>query len=71
VNIRIIGHSGQRAGSLGNANTCIEIMGPASDDLGWLNAGAQIVVHGHASNGVMNGAAQGRVFVGGSIGPGA
>jgi NADPH-dependent glutamate synthase beta subunit-like oxidoreductase/glutamate synthase domain-containing protein 3/NAD-dependent dihydropyrimidine dehydrogenase PreA subunit len=68
VNIRIIGHSGQRAGSLGNANTCIEIMGPASDDLGWLNAGAQIVVHGHASNGVMNGAAQGRVFVGGSIG---
>jgi len=68
VNIRIIGHSGQRAGSLGTANTCIEIMGPASDDLGWLNAGAQIVVHGHASNGVMNGAAQGRVFVGGSIG---
>jgi NADPH-dependent glutamate synthase beta subunit-like oxidoreductase/glutamate synthase domain-containing protein 3/NAD-dependent dihydropyrimidine dehydrogenase PreA subunit len=68
VNIRIIGHSGQRTGSLGNANTCIEIMGPASDDLGWLNAGARIVVHGHASNGVMNGAAQGRVFVGGSIG---
>lgn len=68
VNIRIIGHSGQRAGYLGTANTCIEIMGPASDDLGWLNAGAQIVVHGHASNGVMNGAAQGRVFVGGSIG---
>jgi len=68
VNIRIIGHSGQRTGSLGNANTCIEIMGPASDDLGWLNAGAQIVVHGHASNGVMNGAAQGQVFVGGSIG---
>jgi NADPH-dependent glutamate synthase beta subunit-like oxidoreductase/glutamate synthase domain-containing protein 3/NAD-dependent dihydropyrimidine dehydrogenase PreA subunit len=68
VNIRIIGHSGQRTGSLGTANTRIEIMGPASDDLGWLNAGAQIVVHGHASNGVMNGAAQGRVFVGGSIG---
>ncbi len=68
VNIRIIGHSGQRTGSLGNANTCIEILGPASDDLGWLNAGARIVVHGHASNGVMNGAAQGQVFVGGSIG---
>mgnify|MGYP006288606477 CR=1 FL=1 len=68
VHIRIIGYSGQRTGSLGNANTSIEVMGPASDDLGWLNAGAQIVVHGHASNGVMNGAAQGRVFVGGSIG---
>ncbi|MDD9301989.1 MAG: FAD-dependent oxidoreductase [Desulfobacter sp.] len=66
--IRIIGHSGQRTGSLGNANTEIEIMGPASDDIGWLNAGAQIIVHGNASNGVMNGAAQGKVFVGGSIG---
>ena len=66
--IRIIGHSGQRAGSLGHANTAIEIMGPASDDVGWLNAGAEIVVHGNASNGVMNAAAQGRVYIGGSIG---
>ncbi|MCF6246941.1 MAG: FAD-dependent oxidoreductase [Desulfobacula sp.] len=68
VNIRIVGQSGQRAGSLGNANTKIQIMGPASDDIGWLNAGAQIVVHGNASNGVMNGAAQGKVYIGGSIG---
>ena len=66
--IRIIGHSGQRAGSLGTPNTRIEIMGPASDDIGWLNAGAEIIVHGSASNGAMNGAAQGKVFVGGSIG---
>ena len=68
THIRIIGHPGQRAGSLGNANTRIEIMGPASDDVGWLNAGAQIVVHGSASNGTMNGAAQGKVYIGGSIG---
>jgi NADPH-dependent glutamate synthase beta subunit-like oxidoreductase/glutamate synthase domain-containing protein 3/ferredoxin len=68
VSIRITGQSGQRTGSLGNANTKIEIFGPASDDIGWLNAGAQIVVHGHASNGVMNGAAQGKVYIGGSIG---
>ncbi|MCG8687716.1 MAG: FAD-dependent oxidoreductase [Desulfobacterales bacterium] len=68
MNIRIIGHSGQRTGSLGNANTKIEIMGPASDDIGWLNAGAEITVHGSASNGAMNGAAQGKVFIGGSIG---
>lgn len=68
MNIRIIGHSGQRTGSLGTPNTKIEIMGPASDDIGWLNAGAEIVVHGSASNGAMNGAAQGKVFVGGSIG---
>jgi NADPH-dependent glutamate synthase beta subunit-like oxidoreductase/glutamate synthase domain-containing protein 3/ferredoxin len=66
--IRIFGHSGQRAGSLGNANTEIEIMGPASDDIGWLNAGARIIVHGSASNGAMNGAAQGKVYVGGNIG---
>jgi NADPH-dependent glutamate synthase beta subunit-like oxidoreductase/glutamate synthase domain-containing protein 3/NAD-dependent dihydropyrimidine dehydrogenase PreA subunit len=68
LQIRIIGHSGQRTGSLGNANTTIEIMGPASDDIGWLNAGAQITVHGNTSNGAMNGAAQGKVFIGGSIG---
>jgi len=68
IHIRITGQSGQRTGSLGNANTRIEIMGPASDDIGWLNAGSEIIVHGNASNGVMNGAAQGKVFVGGSIG---
>ena len=66
--IRIIGQSGQRTGSLGNANTHIEVMGPASDDIGWLNAGAEIIVHGNASNGAMNGAAQGKVYIGGSIG---
>ncbi|MBU0465447.1 MAG: pyridine nucleotide-disulfide oxidoreductase, partial [Proteobacteria bacterium] len=66
--IRITGQSGQRAGSLGTANTRIEVMGPASDDIGWLNAGSEIIVHGNASNGVMNGAAQGKVFIGGSIG---
>ena len=38
VSIRITGHSGQRVGSLGFPNTQIEIMGPASDDVGWLNA---------------------------------
>ncbi|MBP8830175.1 MAG: FAD-dependent oxidoreductase [Desulfobacter sp.] len=68
MEIRIIGHSGQRTGSLGTPYTRIEIMGPASDDIGWLNAGAEIIVHGSASNGAMNGAAQGKVFVGGCIG---
>ena len=68
IHIRVIGHSGQRTGSLGNANTKIEIMGPASDDIGWLNAGAEIIIHGNTSNGAMNGAAQGKVYVGGSMG---
>ncbi len=68
THIRVLGHSGQRAGSMGNANTQIEIMGPASDDIGWLNAGAEIIVHGNASNGAMNGAAQGKVYIGGNLG---
>lgn len=68
VKLKITGYSGQRAGSLGFENTEIEIMGPASDDVGWLNAGAVITVHGNASNGAMNGAAQGKVYIGGNIG---
>lgn len=68
IKLRIQGHSGQRTGSLGYPDTEIEIMGPASDDIGWLNAGAEITVHGNASNGVMNGGAQGKVYIGGDIG---
>ncbi len=68
VHVIVEGHAGQRLGSLGFANTRIELMGPASDDVGWLNAGAAIVVHGNASNGVGNGMAQGRIRIGGSIG---
>ncbi|MDL1963420.1 MAG: FAD-dependent oxidoreductase [Deltaproteobacteria bacterium] len=68
VHIRIEGHPGQRVGSLGFPNTFIEIMGPASDDVGWLNAGAQIVVHGNASNGIANGMAQGKIYIAGNIG---
>ena len=66
--IRVSGHSGQRLGSLGFPNTRIEAMGPASDDVGWLNAGAEIVVHGNAANGIANGMSQGKVFIGGNIG---
>ena len=43
-------------------------MGPASDDVGWLNAGADIVVHGHATNGCGNAMSQGRICVAGDIG---
>lgn len=68
LHIRIKGQAGQRTGSLGYPNTKIEIVGPVSDDVGWLNAGAEIVVRGNASNGVMNGGAQGRVYIGGNIG---
>ncbi len=43
--------SRQRVGSMGFPNTRIEVMGPTSDDVGWLNAGAEITIHGHAGNG--------------------
>ncbi len=68
LEIRVTGHSGQRLGSMGYANTRIENFGPASDDVGWLNGGAEIIVHGHAANGVANAMAQGKIYVAGSIG---
>ncbi|NTV43236.1 MAG: pyridine nucleotide-disulfide oxidoreductase, partial [Syntrophobacteraceae bacterium] len=68
VHVKILGSVGQRAGSMGFPNTRIEIMGPASDDVGWLNAGAEIVVHGNAGNGAANAMAQGKVYIAGSIG---
>lgn len=68
IHVRITGSSGQRTGSMGSFNTFIEVLGPASDDIGWLNAGAEIIVHGHATNGACNAMAQGKVFIAGSIG---
>ena len=68
VSVTVTGSPGQRTGSLGFPGTSIEILGPCSDDIGWLNAGAEITVHGHATNGACNAMAQGRVFVAGSIG---
>ncbi len=68
VHIRIEGPPGQRTGSMGFPNTNIEVMGPGSDDVGWLNAGAQIVIHGHAGNGVANAMAQGKIYIEGNIG---
>jgi NADPH-dependent glutamate synthase beta subunit-like oxidoreductase/NAD-dependent dihydropyrimidine dehydrogenase PreA subunit len=53
---------------MGFANTFIEVLGPASDDVGWLNGGAEIVVHGNAGNGTANGMAQGKVYIAGNIG---
>ena len=68
VKVDVFGFPGQRIGSMGSPNTTIEVHGPASDDVGWLNAGANIVVHGDATNGVANAMAQGRIYVAGDIG---
>jgi len=68
IKVDVLGTSGQRLGSMGFANTTIEVFGPASDDVGWLNAGAHIIVHGNATNGIANAMAQGRVYIDGDIG---
>jgi NADPH-dependent glutamate synthase beta subunit-like oxidoreductase/glutamate synthase domain-containing protein 3/NAD-dependent dihydropyrimidine dehydrogenase PreA subunit len=68
VHVKITGHTGQRVGSMGFPNTFIEVLGPASDDVGWLNAGAEIVIHGNAGNGCANAMAQGKIFIAGNIG---
>ncbi len=68
VAVRILGSPGQRVGSMGFPNTRIEVMGPSSDDVGWLNGGAEIIVHGNAANGVANAMAQGKVCIAGNIG---
>ena len=68
IKVDVTGTSGQRLGSMGFANTLIEVFGPVSDDVSWLNAGAKIIVHGNATNGVANAMAQGKVFIDGDIG---
>ena len=68
LEIRVTGTSGQRLGSMGFPQTTIHNLGPASDDVGWLNAGATIVVHGNATNGAGNAMAQGKIYIGGNIG---
>jgi NADPH-dependent glutamate synthase beta subunit-like oxidoreductase/glutamate synthase domain-containing protein 3/Pyruvate/2-oxoacid:ferredoxin oxidoreductase delta subunit len=68
ISIRILGTSGQRVGAMGFPGTLIDVVGPASDDVGWLNAGARIIVRGNATNGVGNAMAQGKIYVAGDIG---
>ncbi len=68
IKVNILGTSGQRVGSMGFAGTFIEVFGPASDDVGWLNAGAEIIVRGDATNGAGNAMAQGKIYIEGDIG---
>ncbi len=66
--LRLTGPAGQRIGCMGQPGTTIICEGPASDDVGYLNIGADVVVLGDATNGVCNAMAQGRVMIKGSIG---
>lgn len=68
LHIKINGPCGQRLGAMGLPGTTISCNGSVSDDLGYLNIGAEITVLGDATNGTGNAMAAGRLFVGGSIG---
>ncbi len=68
LTIRVKGPAGQRLGCMGLKGATIICEGSASDDVGYLNIGADVIVKGDATNGVCNAMAGGRVMVGGSIG---
>lgn len=68
LNVTVKGPSGQRLGCMGLPGTNIVCEGATSDDVGYLNIGAEITVLGDASNGVCNAMANGKVFIAGSIG---
>ena len=52
LTIRVKGPVGQRLGCMGMPGATIICEGSASDDVGYLNIGADIVVKGDATNGV-------------------
>ncbi len=68
LKILVKGPSGQRLGCMGMPGTTIICEGSTSDDVGYLNIGAEISVLGDATNGACNAMANGKVFIGGSIG---
>jgi len=59
---------GQRVGSMGLPGTNIVIEGSAPADVGWLNAGAEIVLKGDGGDTTAHCAANGKIYVGGRVG---
>ena len=59
---------GQRVGCMGMPNTTIIVEGSAPADVGWLNAGAEIIVKGDGGDTTAHCAASGKIFVGGRVG---
>lgn len=68
LHIEVKGPSGQRLGCMGMPGTTIVCHGGTSDDVGYLNIGAEITVLGNATNGACNAMAMGKVYIKGSIG---
>lgn len=63
-----IKNPGQRVGCMGMSGTQIIIEGPAPADVGWLNAGAEIIVKGDAGDTAAHCAASGKIYIGGRVG---
>jgi NADPH-dependent glutamate synthase beta subunit-like oxidoreductase/glutamate synthase domain-containing protein 3/ferredoxin len=59
---------GQRVGSMGMFGTEIEIIGSAPADVGWLNAGANIILKGDGGDTTAHCAATGNIYVAGRTG---
>jgi glutamate synthase domain-containing protein 3 len=68
VKISVEGPAGQRLGSMGMFGTEIMVKGSVSDDVGWINCGANITVLGDVTNGAHNACAQGKLYVQGGGG---
>ncbi len=65
---KYLARPGQRVGSLGFPNTLIEVFGPCSDDVGWLNAGARDHRPRKCHERRRKRMAQGKIYVAGNIG---
>lgn len=59
---------GQRVGSMGMHSTQIIVEGSAPADVGWLNAGAEIIVKGDGGDTTAHCAASGKIYIGGRVG---
>ncbi|PLX42312.1 MAG: 4Fe-4S ferredoxin [Deltaproteobacteria bacterium] len=68
VTLEVNGYPGQRLGGMGMLGTKIVVNTSASDDVGWVNCGAEITVLGDVSNGAHNAGAQGKLYVQGGGG---
>ncbi len=64
----LVRNPGQRVGSMGMPGTEIVVEGPASADVGWLNAGATITVRGDGGDTTGHCAADGVIYIGGRAG---
>ena len=59
---------GQRVGCMGMKGTRIVVEGSAPGDVGWLNAGAEIIVKGDGGDTTAHCAASGKIYIGGRAG---